>query len=246
MAGLFCMRKIAHFIYSLHCLMPVFRLISPLQLSTNFNLSMKRILLVFFCLALMTGTGFAQQLGFKGGATYNTFTGDHAQDYKYRVGYTGGLFLQKHLNSMMGMQIEALYTSKGARREVKSGNTLQSAEVYRLNYIDVPVLFHVSASGLFFDLGPQVSFIYSANHIAEVHNSSGDKVVTTKTDITDNPYTIDFAYVGSIGYRAGNGLGLELRYTGGLKKIDDEGPFVRQERKNSGFNLMVSYLLGHR
>ena len=49
-----------------------------------------------------------------------------------------------------------------------------------------------------------------------------------------------------MGYRATNGLGLEVRYTGGLKKIDDEGAFVNRERRNSGFSLMLSYLLGGR
>ncbi|GGG05463.1 porin family protein [Pontibacter amylolyticus] len=207
---------------------------------------MKRLLLVLCCVALMSGTGFAQQLGFKGGPTYTTFTGADTDGYKYRVGYTGGIFLQKHLNNMMGMQVEALYTSKGARREIYSGSNLQTAEVFKLNYIDIPVLFHVSASGMFFDLGPQVSFIYSASHVHEAHSSNGDKIVTTKHNISDNPYTIDFAYVGSVGYRATNGLGLEVRYTGGLKKIDDEGAFVNRDRRNSGFSLMLSYLLGGR
>lgn len=207
---------------------------------------MKRLLLVLCCVALLSGTGFAQQMGFKGGATYTTFNGADTDGYKYRVGYTGGIFLQKHINNMMGLQLEALYTSKGARREIYSGSNLQTAEVFKLNYIDIPVLFHVSASGMFFDLGPQVSFIYNASHVHEAHSSNGDKIVTTKHNISDNPYTIDFAYVGSVGYRATNGLGLEVRYTGGLKKIDDEGAFVNRERRNSGFSLMLSYLLGGR
>lgn len=207
---------------------------------------MKRILLLACCLAFVSGTGFAQKLGFKGGANYTTFTGANAEAYQYRVGYTGGVFLQKHINNMMGVQLEALYTSKGARRETIVGGDLQKAEVFRLNYIDIPVLFHVSASGLFFDLGPQVSFISDAEYTLEAHSNAGDRIVTTKTDITDHPYTIDFAYVGSLGYRSKNGLGLEVRYTGGLKKIDDEGPFVREDRRNAGFSLMLSYLLGHR
>lgn len=206
---------------------------------------MKRTLLIMFCLAMMAGTGYAQQVGFKGGPTYTKFTGADADNYKYRIGYTGGLFLQKHFSSMMGVQVEALYTSKGARRETSVGGVLQTAEMFKLNYIDVPVLLHLSASGLFMDLGPQVSFISSANYELEAHSNNGDKIVTTKTDVTDNPYTVDFGYVGSIGYRAGNGIGLEVRYTGGLKKIDDEGPFVKQDRKNAGFSLMLSYHLGY-
>jgi hypothetical protein len=205
---------------------------------------MKRTLLVLCSFVLLTGTGFAQQLGFKGGATYTTFNGADTDNYKYRVGYTGGIFLQKHINNMMGLQLEALYTSKGARHEIYKGDYLHTAEVFRLNYIDVPVLFHLSASGLFLDLGPQVSFISSASHVHELHSTTGDRVVTTKRDITDDPYTIDFAYVGSLGYRAGNGLGLEVRYTGGLKKIGDEGNILTREGRNAGFSLMLSYKLG--
>ena len=204
---------------------------------------MKRTLLVLFCLTMMAGTGFAQQLGLKGGATYTTFNGENADDYTYRVGYTGGFFLQRHISNLVGVQVEALYTSKGARRETLVAGS-QIADEFRLNYIDVPVLLHLSASGLFFDLGPQVSFISKAKHVREVTTDSGNKTVITKTDITDHPYTIDFGYVGSVGYRASNGLGLEVRYTGGLKKIDDEGGYVNLERRNSGFSLMLSYLLG--
>lgn len=186
----------------------------------------------------MTGTGFAQQLGFKGGAAYTTLKGADAANYDYRLGYTGGIFLQRHINNMMGLQMEALYTSKGGRREI----TAQSTEVYKLNYIDIPVLFHLSASGVFVDFGPQISFISSATQITELETK--DASSKTEKNITDNPYTIDFAYVGSVGYRAGNGLGLEVRYTGGLKKIDDEGPLEGRDRKNAGFSLMLSYLLG--
>ncbi|WP_018478533.1 porin family protein [Pontibacter roseus] len=205
---------------------------------------MKRTVLLLFCLTVLAGTGFAQQVGIKGGATYSTFKGGDTDNYKYRLGYTGGLFLQRHIGSLVGVQVEALYTSKGALREtVVAGNLVE--ENVRLNYIDVPVLLHLSAGGLFVDLGPQVSFISNAKYVVDAHSNSGDKTVTSRTDITDNPYTVDFAYVGSIGYRASNGIGLEVRYTGGLKNIDDEGAYVRAERRNSSFSLMASYLLSY-
>lgn len=193
-------------------------------------------------LALATTTGFTQSLGVKAGATYTTFTGNDAQDYEYRVGYTTGLMLQKHITDLIGVQVEALYTAKGAKITSRSGSN-EVEESFRLNYIDVPVLFHLSASGMFVDLGPQASFIANARHVRET--TSGSTTTSSKTDITDNPYTVDFGYVAGIGYRADNGLGLELRYNGGLKKIDDEGPFTGRERRNSGFSLMLSYFLGH-
>ncbi|MHC2992876.1 hypothetical protein OB13_15290 [Pontibacter sp. HJ8] len=205
---------------------------------------MKKTLLLTCCLTLLAATGYAQQLGIKGGATYATFKGEDSDHNKYRIGYTGGLFLQRHIGNMVGVQVEALYTSKGGRREVTSNGNL-IADEFRLNYIDVPVLLHLSASGVFVDLGPQVSFIAGAKHIREVTSDSGNKSVITKSGYTDNPYTVDFGYVGTVGYRAGNGVGLEVRYTGGLKKVDDEGSYQGVDRRNSAFSLMLSYLLGH-
>lgn len=202
---------------------------------------MKKTLLLAL-LALVTTTGFSQTLGIKGGATYYTFNGSDARDYEYRLGYTAGIMLQQHINELIGVQVEALYTSKGGKIEYRSGNEeVQGA--HRLNYLDVPVLLHLSASGLFIDLGPQVSFITKARNVREI--TSGTTTTTSKTDITDQPYTVDFGYVAGLGYRASNGVGLELRYNGGLKKVDDEGLSEGIDRRNSGFNLMLSYILRH-
>ena len=202
---------------------------------------MKKILLLAL-LALVTTTGFSQTVGIKGGATYYTFQGKASNDYEYRLGYTAGVMLQQHINELIGVQVEALYTSKGGKMEYTSGNEEVQSSL-RMNYVDVPLLLHLSASGLFIDLGPQVSFIAKARRLREV--TSGTTTTTSKTDITDQPYAIDFGYVAGVGYRAGNGVGLELRYNGGLKKVDDEGPSENIDRRNSGFNLMLSYILGH-
>lgn len=202
---------------------------------------MKKMMLLLV-LALATTTGFSQSLGVKAGATYTTFTGNDAQNYEYRVGYTAGLMLQRHITDLIGIQVEALYTAKGAKTASRSGNN-EIEESFRLNYVDVPVLFHLSAGGLFVDLGPQASFIAKARQVRET--TSGSTTTSSKTDITDNPYTVDFGYAAGIGYRADNGLGLELRYNGGLKKVDDEGPFAGRVRRNAGFCLMLSYFVGH-
>lgn len=202
---------------------------------------MKKTMLLLV-LALAATTGYTQSLGVKAGTTYTTFTGKDAQDYEYRVGYTAGLVLQRHITDLIGIQAEALYTAKGAKKSSSSGSN-EVEESFRLNYVDVPVLFHLSAGGLFVDLGPQASFIAKANQVRQT--TSGSTTTSSKTDITDQPYTIDFGYAAGIGYRANNGIGLELRYNGGLKSIDDEGPFAGRERRNAGFSLMLSYFVGH-
>lgn len=198
---------------------------------------MKRIILLL-TFGLLATAGSAQHVGLKGGATYANFWGEDAAAYTYRVGYTAGAFYQYHFNPVMGVQVEGLFTSKGARREVAPNTT----DTYRLNYIDVPVLFHVSTANWFFDLGPQASFIAGARQLRDAVPADGT-VTTSRTILTDNPYPIDWALVAGIGYRAPNGVGLELRYAPGVKRIDDEGPMVGADRKNNPFYLMASYLI---
>lgn len=195
-----------------------------------------------FCFSILAFAATAQQVGLKGGATYATFKGDDAKDYEHRLGYAAGIFYQQHLNDFIGVQLEALYTSRGAKNEFRAGsNTIE--DKYRYNYVDVPVLLHLSAGGLFIDLGPQASFIAKARQIREVTPDAGDTSTSVKTTITDHPYAIDLGYAAGIGYRGASNIGLEVRYTGGLKDIDDEGPFVGRERRNSTIFLMLSYLL---
>lgn len=201
---------------------------------------MKRIVFLF-CFLSLTVAASAQQLGIKAGVTYATFKGDNAKNYDHRLGYAAGLFYQQHINELIGLQIEALYTSRGAQNEFREGsNTIEDR--FRYNYVDVPLLLHVSAGGLFFDLGPQASFLAKARQIREVIPDGGNSTTTIKTDVTDNPYTIDLGYAAGIGYRGPSNIGLEVRYTGGLKDIDDEGAFVGQERRNFTIFLMLSYL----
>lgn len=207
---------------------------------TLLTLHMKKIVLLF-CFFSLTFAASAQQLGIKGGATYATFRGNDAKNYDHRLGYAAGLFYQQHINELIGIQMEALYTSRGAKIETVTGG-VTTEDKFRMNYVDVPLLLHVSAGGLFFDLGPQASFIAKAKRITETTSADGNTTTSRSINITDHPYSIDLGYAAGIGYRGAGNIGLEVRYTGGLKDIDDEGPFVGQERRNSTIFLMLSYL----
>ncbi len=192
-------------------------------------------------LALMAGAAGAQTMGVKAGLNYTTLKGDDAKNYDYRPGYTAGLTSRYGFNELIGIQTEVLFTSKGYKNTYAT-NSIETEERLRLNYLDIPVLLHLQVSGLFFELGPQVSFLLKGKHIVEV--SKGNTTTTNKSDVTDNPYPIDFGYAAGLGYRAPSGVGLGLRYNGGLKNIDDEGSFEGKERRNSSFQLTLSYVPG--
>ncbi|PTX21294.1 outer membrane protein with beta-barrel domain [Pontibacter mucosus] len=202
---------------------------------------MKKLLLGLG-LALMAGTASAQSVGIKAGLNYGSLTGDDAKNHDYRPGYTVGLTARYGLNELIGVQTEALFTSKGAKHSYSTNGT-DIENRLRLNYLDIPVLLHLQVSGLYFELGPQVSFLLKGKQITEVSRSN--TTTTTETDITDNPYPIDFGYAAGIGYRAPSGIGLGLRYNGGLKKLDDEGSYEGRERYNTGFQLTLSYVPGY-
>ncbi len=198
------------------------------------------IFLLAFILFATYGT--AQHTGIKFGLASTTLKGNDAADYDYRLGYTAGLLYQHHITPNIGIQTEALFTSKGAKRDFEAGGQ-NVEETFRLNYIDVPLMLHVSSSSFFVDAGPQVSFLARAQHIRETSGNSSS--TTVKTNITDNPYAIDFGYVAGLGYRTTDGVGIELRYNGSLKNLDDEGPSVGRHRRNSVILLMLSFMLPH-
>lgn len=201
---------------------------------------MKTKLIIFFIFfASLQVSG--QHFGLKAGATFATLRGDDAENFEHRVGYTFGGMYQHHFTQKVGIQTELLYTSKGAINEYRTdGNTVE--DKYRLNYLDLPVMLHLTTGRVFVDLGPQISFMAKARRITDVEPDGGNSTTTVKTNITDNPYALDYSLVAGIGYRAVNNIGIEARYGYGLKKLDDEGNAVGLDRYNSTIYLMVSYL----
>lgn len=192
-------------------------------------------------MALLAGAASAQSIGVKAGLNYTTLTGDDANNFDYRPGYTVGVTARRALNDLIGVQTEVLFTSKGAKREF-DGSSTEIQEKQRLNYIDVPVLFNVQTNGLYFELGPQVSFLVKAKEIKEVSRSNS--TTTSETEITDLPYPIDLGYAAGLGYRTNSGIGLGFRYTGSFKKLFDEGLLEDLDIRNTSFQLTLSYTTG--
>ena len=200
-----------------------------------------KIILLTLLLCLSGLSASTQHFGLKGGATYATLRGNDAGNFEYRPGYTFGGMYQHHFTQQIGIQTELLYTSKGAINEYRIASDFIK-DKYRLNYLELPVMLHVTTGRVFADIGPQVSFLAKARKITDTEPDGGNSEITVKTNITDNPYALDYSLVAGIGYRAINNIGIEARYAHGLKKLDDEGNAVGSDRYNSTFYLMVSYL----
>ncbi len=221
---------------------------------------MKKIILPIALLAGIVGTAHAQtgiKYGVKGGYNLATFSGNDSHGVEYKSGFTAGLYANFGIADNISIQPEVLFSQKGASIDNFQGLPTTRFKT-TLEYIDVPVLARVNTGedgkGLFFELGPQASFL--------VHNRDFTQTGNTSTQRTDNTNNADlnktvFAYVGGIGYQITNGLSLGLRYTGDFTQVYKQdastnypatayagGNGRNPNVHNSVFQFQVGYALG--
>ncbi|HEX8428911.1 porin family protein [Hymenobacter sp.] len=191
---------------------------------------MKKLLFSFLLLVGSVGAVQAQSdvsLGLKVGGTLSSFAGKESSGYENTFGFHGGGFANIGFTRLFAFQPEIIYSQKGAK--------LKDAFTKRLSYLDVPLAFHVNADGLFFEAGPQVGFLLAAKN----------KTTNTSVDDKNSYNTVDFGYLFGLGYQRKSGLGIGLRYNGGITKVDKPstaGTITYQDNiRNSAFQLYLTY-----
>lgn len=170
--------------------------------------------------------------GLKGGVNSSTITDEGNSSLKRLLGGVGGVFVGGDVTSNVGIQVEGLYSMRGAKDTSDATET-----TLRMNYIDVPVLLRVgtgSGSGMGFHVftGPQVSYLLNAKA------TSGALSIDLKDDIEK----IDFGWTLGVGVEANKFL-VDARYTMGLKNMSKAGSGADSEVKNRTFAVMIGYRL---
>ncbi|ALW83949.1 hypothetical protein AUC43_01840 [Hymenobacter sedentarius] len=220
------------------------------------------------------------RLGAKIGATYSSISGDNVSQITgpnfssdlgdYKLGYNAGITANVPISSdgFFSLQPELLYNRKGYEIKSKQTSNLPSGvssfefEQQRvLHYLDVPILARINAGGLFFELGPQVSYLFGSKNkqqtTTKYSNGTKDKVEDNgsfqdytgiargdkdKSDLAQ----FDISGVAGIGFMTEGGLSLDLRYARGFNSlIDTKNVPNSQEPKafNNVFTLQLGYLL---
>ena len=106
------------------------------------------------------------RIGLRAGANYSNLAGNiNNQDtYNNKFGFLGGVIVNVPVTSdgFFSVQPEVLYSQKGFENKPTEYSvlgipgTMQKREgSVNYNYLDVPVLLKVRASGLVFEAGPQ-------------------------------------------------------------------------------------------
>lgn len=186
----------------------------------------------FFISAIMLGSFIirAQQveLGLKSGlnaATVHGSTSSYNYSYDPRVSmYVGGL-AHIRLTREFAIQPEVVFSGQG----YKTGDN-----VYRLNYLNVPVLLqYMFGSGFRLETGPQVGVLLTG----KLKNGNPGDIKKYYKDL-------DFAWTVGAGYLLPCGLGFDARFNAGIPKIndlnDDNLP-DRTNRRNAVFQAGIFY-----
>ena len=191
---------------------------------------MKRIILSLGLLVGAAGVANAQEarFGIKAGLNLANQTNTDANNRKNLVGAAAGLMADFSFSDLISLHPEVLFSQKGVKYE-DGGTTIKS----RRTYIDVPLLLRVKADGLFFEAGPQVGFLAAQKY--EINNN-------TISTSTNGIRKVDVGYIAGVGYQLPQGLGLGVRYNGGISDVND--PSGSTKIRNSVFQFQVGYLFG--
>ncbi|MFA1772256.1 porin family protein [Rufibacter glacialis] len=212
-----------------------------------------------------TGPSF----GVKVGANYSTITADKDNGIKYKPDFHLGAFADFGISDMVSIRPELLYSRKGAKYEFRATEVVEdefgdeqtiSGEIDGKmihQYLEVPVLAHIKAGNLFFEGGPTFSYLLKSEADMKMKLSSDgmDFSMDETVETTEDMKRFEFGYAAGIGYELPSGLGLTLRYQGGLNDLykesdqdsDDEGLGLPSGKmKNSVFQLSLSYRFGAR
>ncbi|WP_210461927.1 MULTISPECIES: porin family protein [Rufibacter] len=218
---------------------------------------MKKIVL-FVAAVLSFGIAQAQtgpKFGIKAGVNYSNISGKELANediYQNKLGFVGGITSNFDLSGdgFLSIQPELLFSQRGYQyRDEKytiGNNEYKSKGDMNYNYLDLPVLLRINAGGLFFEGGPQASYLLGIKDNTETIVNGRDTDTSRKVE-KDQLAELEIGYAAGLGYQAQNGLSLGLRYTGGINALakDNDNDELANAR-NSAFQLTLGYVFGGR
>lgn len=188
------------------------------------------------------------RFGVKAGANLSNLAGDliGKGQYDNRFGFHGGVMLNFGLaNDLVSIQPELLYSQKGFKYSDQAFGIYRNTGSVRYDYLDVPVLVRVKVSGVFFELGPQYSYLMNIAS-NRTQTLGGITVNSGGTANLDNVNRNELGYVGGIGFQSSQGVLLGVRYNGAFTDFAKDGYSNNDFRnaRNSAFQAYVGVLLG--
>ena len=211
--------------------------------------------------ALATAATFSAQqshaqgvrFGIKGGANLSNLSGklDNNDLYKNKFGFVGGLLANVSLlpDNFLSIQPEVLYSQKGFKYADKSATIGGQQFTYKgnstYNYIDVPVLLKVNAGGIFFEAGPQYSYLLNVRDKTKRALNGSSYVDYAADRNLDNVHRSEFGYVAGLGFQATNGFMFDVRYNGAFTDFAKNNSYQNGDLRNARnqvFQATIGYM----
>ena len=172
---------------------------------------MRKLFLLFFILFGAFSANAQLKFGAGGGINMSSLRGD-IDNPKSLTGFNGGFMLEVKAPAVVGVELDVLYSTKGATYEIS--NPITSGDfTLNLTYIDFPLMVKLySAKIMSLQLGAQYSFLMAADFEG--------------TDVKDQLKGTDLAAVVGLGIDISK-FHFSTRYAYGLTTIDDNGADVK-------------------
>ncbi|MFC6996167.1 porin family protein [Rufibacter roseus] len=212
----------------------------------------KNVLFLALAAALSFSVAQAQtgpRIGLKAGVTYSNLAGNLENEdiYKNRLGFVGGLTANLPLaaDGFLSIQPELLYTQKGYTYRDQAF-TLGTENITRqgdviFNYVELPVFLRVNTGVLYFEAGPQVSYLVHITNESEerIGNSSFEQ---SNRINKDNMAEFEIGYGAGLGLQTPGGFNLNLRYNGSINSLAKENNDELTNGRHSAFLLTIGYM----
>jgi hypothetical protein len=192
---------------------------------------MKKIVtfIAFFFLILHV---YAQKIdfGLKGGLNISTLNFSDNSSINSKAGLHLGVFFRVHASPKWALQPEFIYSMEGAREPLTGSD---NKTIYRLNYLNVPVLLQrIFHNGFRIEGGPQIGFLLNSRI------KSGNGAVNNPDFIASS-----FSIPLGVSYLIPTGIGFDARYVFGLSNINNQNRAVIIQ--SNVFQLGIIYMVGY-
>ena len=186
------------------------------------------------------------KFGVKGSLSLSNFTGDtNGFDWKSKVGFNAGGFVEIKFSEKFALQPEVLYSLQGAKikeEETYNGDYYYyNDQKFNLSYINIPVMFkYYVIDKLNIEAGPQIGFLVSAK--SKFETIEGFDKYSGKEDVKNSFKSVDFGLNFGAGYDFTENISAGVRYNLGMSNIakTEEGQDDFKVHNNA-FSLSVAY-----
>ncbi|RDC66395.1 porin family protein [Adhaeribacter pallidiroseus] len=219
---------------------------------------MKKIAFLLFT-ALTISFASQAQIGIKLGANLTNLAGDlqDEDNFQNKLGFVGGITYNIPLSSdnFVSIQPELLYSQKGYKRAdytvtnpatpTTPSQQLRYEGKVNYSYLDLPILLKINAGPVFFEAGPQFSYLLGIKDNTEVTDvATGIDFESYNKVNKDALAEFEVGYAAGVGVQIPMGLTLNLRYNGSVSALakDDNGDELANAR-NSVYQATIGFKL---